>query len=99
MKISRIDIVGQNGNDGEHYEGVGAEWLAEFGLIAADGSPVDRSGQDSLLDPVEVPRTKGIGASDASAAIALDRACECAGCGCGSVESQGGQIEQKSEAV
>ncbi|GEM_PF-4091789 len=99
MKLSRIDVIGQNGNGGEHYDGLGREWLIESGLIEPVGESTDRSGQDGLLDSVEVPGTEGRGAESEGQGIALDCACECASSGCGSVESQGSQIEQKSEAV
>ncbi len=73
-------------------------WI-EFGGIDCRCADADRSGQDSVLDPVEVPGAEGRGAESEGQGIALNRACECAGCCFGSVESQGGQIEQKSEAV
>ena len=30
---ARMDIIGQNGNDGEHYAGLGADWLREYNLL------------------------------------------------------------------
>ena len=54
MKISRIDVIGQNGNDGAAYDGLGAEWLAQSGLLDEGGAGSDRSGQDRLLDQMEV---------------------------------------------
>lgn len=99
MKLSRIDVIGQNGNDGEHYDGVGREWLIQSGLIASSGEGADRSGQNGLPDQMEMRGTEGRGAESEGPGIALDCACEFASSGCGSVESQGSQIEQKSEAV
>jgi len=89
MKISRIDVVGQNGNDGEHYEGVGREWLIESGLIAASGSGADRSGQTGLPDPVEGERPQGAGEAEAGERSAGGCSGECASCRCGGSEGEG----------
>ncbi len=89
MKISRIDVVGQNGNDGEHYDGVGHDWLIQSGLIASDGQGADRSGQNGLPDQVEVSRPAGSGEAEARAAAAGSCSRGCAGCGCGGAEGEG----------
>lgn len=89
MKISRIDVVGQNGNDGEHYDGVGREWLIQSGLIATSGESGNRGGQESVLDSVQVPELAtereegGRGASLGSCSG------ECPTCRCGGAESEG----------
>lgn len=89
MKISRIDVIGANGNDGLHYEGVGAEWLAQSGLIAASGAEEDRGGQDRLPDQVELPGVEGSGEAAAGKRATGGCARGCAGCGCGGTEGEG----------
>lgn len=89
MKISRIDVIGQNGNDGAAYDGFGAEWLAQSGLLDDDGATADRSGQESVLDPVEVSRTAGEGEAEARASAAGSCSGECASCRCGGSEGEG----------
>lgn len=84
MKISRIDVIGQNGNDGAAYDGFGAEWLAKSGLLDEGGAGSDRSGQDRMFDPLEVPRPTGAGEAEARAATVGRCSRGCAGCGCGS---------------
>lgn len=89
MKPSRIDVIGQNGNDGEHYDGVGREWLIQSGLIASSGEGADRSGQNGLPDQVEGARPHGEGAAEASAAVPVGCASGCTSCSCGGIGSEG----------
>lgn len=89
MKISRIDVIGQNGNDGAAYDGFGAEWLAKSGLLDDDGAAADRGGQNGLLHPVEVSRPAGEGEAETRAAASGSCSGECAGCRCGGSEGEG----------
>ena len=89
MKISRIDVVGQNGNDGEHYYGVGRDWLIQSGLIASSGESADRSGQNGLPDQVEGARPQGAGEAETGERPAGSCSGECATCRCGGSEGEG----------
>jgi len=89
MKISRIDVIGQNGNDGAAYDGFGAELLMQSGLIAASGSSADQRGQASLPDPVEGARPQGAGEAEAGQRTAGSCSGECATCRCGGAEGEG----------
>lgn len=89
MKISRIDVIGQNGNDGAAYDGLGAEWLAQSGLLDEGGAGSDRNGQDGLLDQMEVPGAIRGGAAEEGPGIAGSCSRDCASCGCGATEGEG----------
>lgn len=89
MKISAIDLQARLGDDGEHYDGLGREWLIQSGLIASSGEGADRSGQNGLLHPVEVSRPAGEGEAEARAAAAGSCSRECASCRCGGAEGEG----------
>lgn len=64
----------------DNYDGLGAEWLAQSGLLDDDGATADRSGQESVLDPVEVSRPAGEGEAEARASAAGSCSGECASC-------------------
>lgn len=70
-------------------ERVGDDWLEEFGLIAASGEGADRSGQDRMFDPLEVPGIERVRAAEAGAGAASGCSRGCAGCGCGGTEGEG----------
>lgn len=55
MKISRIDVIGQNGNDGDHYGYAcfGRDWLMEHGLIDCGKAEGDRAAQGRMPGSVE----------------------------------------------
>ena len=89
MKISRIDVIGQNGNDGAAYDGFGAEWLIQSGLIASSGESTDQRGQASLPDPVEGARSQGAGEAEAGERSVGGCSGECAACRCGGAEGEG----------
>ncbi|MCQ4282571.1 hypothetical protein NA633_05610 [Pseudomonas stutzeri] len=89
MKISRIDVIGQNGNDGAAYDGFGAEWLAKSGLLDDAGAAADRSGQNGLPDPLEGARPEGAGEAEAGERTAGGCSGECATCRCGGAEGEG----------
>jgi len=89
MKISAIDVQARLGDDGEHYDGVGREWLIQSGLIASSGESADQRGQESVLDQVEVSRPAGSGEAEARAAAAGSCSGECATCRCGGAEGEG----------
>lgn len=89
MKISRIDVIGQNGNDGAAYDGFGRDWLAQSGLIAASGADEDRGAEAGLPDPVQAARAGGRGQDGEWQGAAASCAGRCAGCGCGGAEGEG----------
>lgn len=90
MKISRIDIIGQNGPDGAIYDEIicGDCWI-EFGVIDCRCKEADRGGQNRLPDTPQVQGTDLGREAHARQGAAGGCAADCAGCSCGAAEGEG----------